>query len=225
MLASIEATNTVRCVVFGSGGHARVVIETLLAENHAIPFAILDPDKRLWGTTVLDVPVLGGDDLVDALMQKESVTHFAIGVGSVGNPAARIRLFNFAISRHLQPVTVTHPSAAISPTAIIGSGSQILSGAIVSTGSRIGKNVIVNSGAIVDHDCFIADHAHIATGARLCGGVVVEEASHIGAGATVLQCVKIGRSCVVGAGAVVTRDVTKGATVVGVPASPIARRT
>jgi UDP-perosamine 4-acetyltransferase len=75
----------------------------------------------------------------------------------------------------------------------------------------------------VEHDAVIEDHAHVATGARLCGGVRVGVGAHVGAGATVLQGVTVGNDAVVGAGAVVLRDVAPDTTVVGVPARAVTR--
>jgi acetyltransferase-like isoleucine patch superfamily enzyme len=76
----------------------------------------------------------------------------------------------------------------------------------------------VNTGAVVEHDCHLEDHVHIATGARLGGGVTVREQSFIGMGASIRHGITIGARAIVGAGAVVVKDVCDGVTVVGVPA-------
>jgi acetyltransferase-like isoleucine patch superfamily enzyme len=70
----------------------------------------------------------------------------------------------------------------------------------------------------VDHDCIIGDHAHIAPGVTLSGGVIVGERTHIGTGATVIQGIHIGESSLVGAGALILKDVPQSVTVMGVPA-------
>jgi len=63
---------------------------------------------------------------------------------------------------------------------------------------------------------------HIATGARLTGGVQVDSRAHIGAGAVVRQLIRIGEGAVVAAGAVVIRDVAPHTVVAGVPARELA---
>ena len=50
-------------IVLGAGGHAKVLIDALLASS-AVITGIVDPDLTLTGTKTLGVPVLGGDDVV-----------------------------------------------------------------------------------------------------------------------------------------------------------------
>ncbi|MCC7449920.1 MAG: NeuD/PglB/VioB family sugar acetyltransferase [Anaerolineae bacterium] len=209
-----------RCVILGGGGHARVLIDTLHVSGAAIPFAILDADATRWGTEMFCVPIVGGDDRLPDVI-RQGADCFTVGLGSVGNTRPRQKLFELGLSYNLEPLTIIHPTAVLSPRAQIGAGSHVLPCAIVNAGAIIGQNVIVNSGAIVEHDCVLADHIHIATGATLASTVHIGTGAHIGAGAVVRQCITIGEGAVVGAGAVVVKDVPPYITVVGVPAHPL----
>jgi sugar O-acyltransferase (sialic acid O-acetyltransferase NeuD family) len=210
------------CVILGAGGHARVLLDILLGAGGVRVDGLLDPDRRLWGTTSFGVPILGGDELIPELASR-GVGSFVVGVGGVGDNRPRQRLFDVAIAQRLQPLTVIHSAAVYSPRAVIGAGCQLLPGSIVNTGATLGVNVIVNCGAIVEHDCQIGDHAHVASGARMASAVRVGAGAHVGAGATIRQGIAIGAGAIVGAGAVVVKDVSPGQTVVGVPARPVAR--
>ena len=209
-----------RCVVLGGGGHALVLIDSIRESGLAKIEGALDADTSRHGQKILEVPILGGDDLLGGLAAA-GVTHFAVGLGGVGDNRPRERLFELGCSCRLIPLTVRHPSAVVSRWANIGVGCQLLPGSIVNAGAALGKNVIVNSGAIVEHDCIIGEHAHIATGARLASTVWVGSGAHVGAGATVRQRIRIGEGAIVGAGAVVVKDVDPGVVVAGVPARPI----
>ena len=217
------------CVILGSGGHGKVLLDTIRLSRAAEVIAILDRDEQKWGEALLGVQVLGGDSKLGKL-KRSGVTCFAVGIGSVGDNAPRMRLFRLGVARGLKALTVVHPRAIISSEAEIGAGCQLLAGCIVNAGARLGRNVLVNSGAIVEHDVKVLEHAHVASGARLAGGVVVGKLAFVGAGATVKQGVRIGEGAVVGAGTVVLRDVPKWAVVVGVPgrilrgASPAERK-
>ncbi|MGD8562736.1 MAG: NeuD/PglB/VioB family sugar acetyltransferase [Desulfarculaceae bacterium] len=205
------------CVVLGGGGHARVVMDAIMAEGAANIMAVLDPNPDLWNKRIMGVPVAGGDDLLEELAQK-GADSFVVGLGSVGDARPRQRLFQTAAALGLTPLKVVHPAAVISKWAETGPGTVALAGGIVNTGARLGSNVIVNTGALVEHDCLVGDHAHLATGCRLAGGVKVGEGAHIGAGAVVREAVSIGAGALVGAGAVVIDEVAPGAKVAGVPA-------
>ena len=205
------------CVVLGGGGHARVVLDCLLGSGVAAPFAMLDSNASLWGTTVLGVPILGGDERLEELKGR-GVTHFVVGVGSVGDNRSRARLFDKAVGCGLEPLIIRHPSSICSTWAGVGAGSVLFPGAVVNAGASLGKNVIVNSGAIVEHDCRVGDHGHVASRACLCSTVSIGDYAHIGAGATVRQCLAIGAGAIVAAGAVVIREVPAWTVVGGVPA-------
>lgn len=209
-----------RCVILGGGGHARLIIDCLKESGAAVPMAVLDSDRALWGKDLLGVPVKGGDDLL-AAMAKTKGLRFVVGLGGVGDNGPRARLFALGLSRGLKPLTVIHPSAVLSRSAVVGEGSVLAPGAIVNAAAVLGRNVIVNSGAIVEHDCVVRDHAHVATGAVLASTVRVGAGAHIGAGAVVRQGLTIGEDAVVAAGAAVVKDVAPRSVVGGVPARPL----
>jgi sugar O-acyltransferase (sialic acid O-acetyltransferase NeuD family) len=206
-------TNKPRCIILGNGGHAHVLIDALRLSDAAEIAGVLDMN----GQGILDIPNLGDDSLLPTMKEK-GITHFVVGVGSVGLPDTRIRLYNIAKAYDLSPLTIIHPQAICSPYARIEEGSQILAAAIINIFASLGENVIINTGAIVEHDCVVENHVHIATGALLCGGVHVGAHSHIGAGAVIRQSIEIGENVIVGAGAVVVKDVPSNTTVVGNPA-------
>ena len=76
-------------------------------------------------------------------------------------------MFDNLLRHHFEVLTVISDTAIVSPSAVVGVGSVVCPGAIVAAGARIGRNVIVNTGAIVEHDCEVADHVHVASGAIL----------------------------------------------------------
>jgi UDP-perosamine 4-acetyltransferase len=214
-MALAQASSKV--IGLGAGGHAKVLIEILLAMGTVEIAGLLDIDPRLWKSKQLGIPVLGSDELLPRLFEN-GIRQVFIGVGSTGESNLRRNLF--AKAQHLGFVVIPciHPSTVVSPSAVIGVGPNIMAGAVINASARIGANVIINTGAIVEHDCLVEDHSHIAPGACLGSAVTVGEGAHIGIGASVRQCIRIGRNSVVGAGAVVVSDVPDDTIVVGVPA-------
>lgn len=201
-------------IVLGGGGHAKVVIDTLLAAHQDV-LGFTNPSDEV--TSVLGVERVGDDDALGRYAVGEVA--LAIGLGSVGSSDRRRELFlRFSAQSYSFP-PVVHPSAVVASSVSLGSGVQVLAGAVVQAGCCIHDNVIVNTRSSVDHDCSIGAHAHVAPGVTLSGGVTVGEGAHIGTGASVIQGVTIGARSMVGAGAAVVRDVSVGSTVIGVPAN------
>lgn len=202
-------------IVLGAGGHARVLIDALLAASAPVA-GVVDPDPALSGTSVLGVPVLGGDAAVGNYAPSE--IRLVNGVGSVGLPALRQKLYERFSALGYQFASVIHPSAVVARDVELAAGVQIMAGAVLQTGCRIGVNSIVNTRASVDHDCSVGAHVHIAPGVTLSGGVQLGNCVHIGTGATLIQGVCVGPHCLIAAGAVVVGDLSAGARVRGVPA-------
>lgn len=206
-----------RFVVWGAGGHGRVVADLVRACGCEV-VGFVDADAAKVGTDVSGIPVVMAEADLSELIGSgrplpEGADAIALGIGD--NVVREARLAT--IPSHRLP-TLVHPSAVVSPSAIIGVGSVVLAGSIVNAGARIGSGVIVNTGGIVEHDCILGDGAHVSPGAVLAGGVRVEPRAWIGAGATIIPGVRVGADAVIGAGAAVTRDVPDACTVVGVPA-------
>jgi UDP-perosamine 4-acetyltransferase len=190
----------IRIIGVGAGGHAKVLVDALRLQGGFDIAGLTDTNPALWGTTVLDVPVLGGDDVLRSDLRAKGITGFFIGVGSVGDSSVRRGLFQQMVNLGFAPVSIIHPAATIAASVTLGPGAMVLAGAVINPATTIGANVIVNTAAVVEHDSAVGDHVHIATGAKLASTV------HVGPGAHV------------GAGAVVVKDVPAGAVVVGVPA-------
>lgn len=207
-------------LILGGGGHAKVLVEALLAGG-AVIAGIVDPDPELQTKTVLGVPVIGDDETVGEY--PGDAIRLVNGIGSVGLPKARKAIFERFLALGFNFASVTHPSAVVASDALLEEGAQIMAGAVIQPGCRIGRNAIVNTRVCVDHDCVIGEHVHLAPGVTLSGAVTVGAGCHLGTGATVIQGINIGAGSVVGAGAVVTKDVSAGVTVVGVPARVVVR--
>ena len=118
-------------------------------------------------------------------------------------------------------LTLIHPAAFVSPSASVADGVFVGPGAVVHTGANLGLGAIINSNATVEHHARIADFAHIGPAAALCGQAAIGANTLVGLGARVMHCTTVGEDATVGAGAVVTKDVSAGATVVGIPAKPL----
>ena len=198
-------TNHNPICLYGASGHAKVIIDLACACNITIR-CLIDDNTAIH--TLQGIPVI--HTIADL--------HLPIII-SIGDNLTRRRIAE-AIDCPIAPPLI-HPTACVSPSAVIGSGTVIMAGAVVQAGAHIGSHCIINTGATVDHDCNIGDFVHISPGATLCGAVTIGQGTHIGAGATIIQCRTIGQWSTIGAGAAVISDIPSHTTAVGVPATPL----
>jgi sugar O-acyltransferase (sialic acid O-acetyltransferase NeuD family) len=218
-LSETDAMRDRPLIVIGGGGHAKVLVSTILLQRRAIlGYVDINPLMQ----ELLGIPKLGDDD--EVFNHAPDQVQLINGVGSGHSTIRRQGVYERFVGKGYIFTTLIHLSAVISPHAEIRQGVQVMAGAIVQPGTRLEDDVIVNTRASVDHDCVIDAHAHIAPGVTLSGDVHIGRGAHIGAGATIIQGIRVGAASVVGAGAVVVKDVPDGVTVAGVPAELLTHR-
>jgi sugar O-acyltransferase (sialic acid O-acetyltransferase NeuD family) len=209
----------VRVVVYGSrpDGHARVVIEVLLAGGNFDVVGLIDDQPGNAGRRIGELSVIGSRTDLPAL-SREGVEGVLLGFGAA---AGRSAIVDAVQGAGLALPVLVHPSAHVQASAALAPGVQVLPNASIGPGARLGRGVLVNTGAIVEHDVAVADCAVIDPGAVLAGRAIVGESVEVGSGAVVLPDISVGARAVIGAGAVVARQVLEGQTVAGVPARPL----
>lgn len=186
-------------VVYGAGGHGKVIVDALRSGRIWNPAYVVDDDPERQGSLLGGLPVRAPSAIRDQLL-----------VVAIGLNQDRLAVASRYRGRL---ATVAHRTACIAPGVEIGEGTVVLAAAVVNTGARIGANAIVNTAATVDHDCEIEDGVHVAPGCHLCGSVRVGAGSLLGVGTVVTPGVRIGRNVLVAAGGRITRDVPDGAIV------------
>ncbi len=194
-------------ILYGAGGHAHVVSESLDSSGKIVR-GIIDDDQKIELFEKLNVHHGYSPNFMDA-------EELIIAIGS-----NKTRYSLSEIISHAYGICID-ASSYFSRSAKIGLGSVLLAKSVIQSQSKVGKHVIVNTGAIVEHNCEIDDFAHIGPGSVVCGGVMVGKGVFIGANATILPGITIGDWAIIGAGSVVLKNVRRGEKVAGNPAKTI----
>ena len=207
-------------VILGAGGFARETYWVFLDDNLETRkwnvLGFIDDNASLHGTTLCDLPVLGGFDW----LSKNARSDWRAICG-VGNPRTRKLLAEHAAALGLEFCTAIHPSARLSRWVEIGPGTIITAGNVLTTQIKLEPHVLLNLDCTVGHDTIIGRYCNINPGCHISGSVRLGEGVDLGTGAVVLQGKTIGDWSVIGAGAVVTSDIPPQVTAVGVPCKVI----
>lgn len=202
-------------LIFGAGGHGKVVAETARAIGSWNEIMFVD-DAHPQSIFVDGYRVVG--DFSSAWSAESKHREVIV---AIGDNRKRYDLTIQLQQSGFSLVTLIHPAAVVAQSAQIGSGTVIFAQAVVQAAARIGRAVIVNTAATVDHDGVIGDGVHLSPGVNLGGKVMVGDYSWLGVGATVINGLTVGRGVMVGAGACVIDNLPDGVTAVGVPACPV----
>jgi sugar O-acyltransferase (sialic acid O-acetyltransferase NeuD family) len=192
-------------IIYGGGGHGKALIDLvrILRVYHIV--GILD-DGIPSGETIMDLPVLGGEEVLPTLFD-QGVRLAINAVGGIGDLTVREKVFRKLAQAGFSSPAVVHPTSFIEPSASLSPGVQIFPHAYIGSQASIGFGCIINTNAILSHDCILNDLANISPGAVLAGEVQIGAGVLVGMGATINLQVKIGAGARIGNGATVKEDV------------------
>ncbi|WP_295122160.1 NeuD/PglB/VioB family sugar acetyltransferase [uncultured Leifsonia sp.] len=204
-------------VLIGASGLAREVMAMRRVGTRVI--GVLDDDTALHGHTIGGVEVFGGLELAAGLPGE-----FAVCVGA-GAGRRRIvqRLASMGIGPERFP-TLVDEAAHLSDNSLVGVGSIILAGCVLTADVVVGRHVVLMPNCTLTHDDIVDDYATFAAGVAVGGVARIGEAAYLGMNASVRQHVSIGAGATIGMGAVVLSDVPGGQTWAGVPARELGVR-
>lgn len=201
--------------IIGAGGFGREVLQYCLDAvavgwPHRVVGFIDDRSDVLQQFDVI-VPVVGG--LAD--VGRVDAQAFII---AIGDPILRRRMADVVDEIGGVLVSLIHPTAYVSPTAQIGSGTLLCPYSLIAANSTLGSNVAVNVFASVGHDARVGEHCVISSYSAVTGAVSLGSESFLGTHCTITPGRTIGRRSKVSAGSTVTRDAPAGSLLVGNPA-------
>ena len=203
-------------LIYGAGGLGREVLSLVRSFDKFEVIGFLD-DNVPKGALVKGVKVVGGRE---ALHSADSPLNLVLALGDPGKKA--LLAGKIPASKVNYPV-IQHPSVILQETTtiMIGAGSILCAGCVLTTDIEIGSHVLLNLNCTLGHDTRIGDFSSVMPGVNIAGEVKIGRSVLIGSGANILNRVNIGDTSKVGMGSVVIHDVDPGITVAGVPAKQI----
>lgn len=198
-------------ILYGGGGHGKTLIELVRAAGGLHWAGIIDEHLPA-GARILEVPVLGGPELLPEL--RSQGIHLAVnGVGGIGHPQVRQRVFEQLRQAGFDFPPVVHPTAWIESSAELADGVQVLAQSYVGSSAQIGFGTVINAGVVVSHDCLTGQVVNLSPGAMLAGGVHLEEFVQVGMAATINLGLHVGARARIGNSATVKENVPAGTVI------------
>src|SRR5689334_10224223 len=116
-----------RLVIWGAGGHGKVILDIACATGRFQDIAFLD-DYR----ATID-PLFDSYPVIDPREEQKTFKGSAVVV-AVGNNRARAECLGRAIEYGLCATTLLHPTAVVAPSTTIGQGTVVMPGVIINAG-------------------------------------------------------------------------------------------
>lgn len=195
--------------IFGCGGHARSIINSLKNNCHIV---LVDPNCGE-GEKILGCETLKNEIFFSSMANTEF--NFIVGIG---DNAQRKKMYERALSVGGKPINVCAESAVTGLDYSMTEGIFLAEKAYLGPQALVGCDSIINTGAVIEHETRIGEHTHIAPGATVCGRCSIGNNVFLGAGSTVIDKTNIADDVIIGAGSVVTKDILEKGTYAGCPA-------
>lgn len=206
-----------KLVIIGAGGFGREVAWLVERINRVKPtwelVGFVDDNDSLAGQTIGGYPVVGNNSWLTA----NGTDVFAVcAIGS-----SKIRKKVIEKLPDLRYATLIDPSVDLTGRIVIGEGSIICAGSILTVDITLGSHVIVNLDCTIGHDAILQSFVTLYPSVNISGYTILSEGVEMGTGSQIIQNINIGKGTIVGAGAVVIRELPGNCTAVGSPAKPI----
>ncbi len=163
-----------KLLILGAGGYGKTVADTAHQTGGYEEIAFLDDAKA-------GMPGVLGKCEEFLLFAHEDTEMYP----AFGNNAVRMAWIEKLEKQNVTVATLVHPTAYVSPMAVLAAGVAVLPKAVVNTGCTVEAGCIVNIGGLVDHDTILERGSHVAPGAivkaenRIPAGMKVESGTVI----------------------------------------------
>jgi len=214
-------------IIFGAGGLAREVYETVKQINASspqplyVPIAFADKFAREI-STLNGLPVVSDETELRKMVERNPDICAAV---ATGDPKIKMRMVDEALGFGIKNYpALKHPSAIVGDFVDLGRGAIICAGCVLTCNIKVGEFVYLNLCCTVGHDAVIGDYVNVSPGANISGSVKIGNGANISTNAAVIQGIVIGENSILGAGACAVRDIPPNVTAVGVPAKPLQKK-
>ena len=200
-----------RVLLIGGGQGAQQVMEIFAARGDRTAVGIVDDDDARWGSSVDDVPVVGGAERLEQLFAAGT---FDSAIVAISTSIAARRKFRALLRRLEIPMTnAIDPTARIARDVRMGGGNVVCAFCHFGAGTVIGDNNFISAYNSLDHHNVLGSDGSTGPGCMTSGDVRLGDGVRLGTGIFVEPHVVLGDDVRVASGAIITSSVPAGHTV------------
>ncbi|WP_411348131.1 acetyltransferase [Paenibacillus sp. WLX2291] len=199
-----------RYILYGAGGHAKVILDIIFASGNTVIGFI---DDFFEDTQWNGIPYLGNGQSIDTVINQYPDTHFLVAIGNNRMRKAIVQRLHHLVSWG----KIIHPSAVIGSDVYIGEGTVVMPNVVINANTKIGKHSIINTAATVDHDNNLGDFVHLSPGVHTAGEVCIGNSTHVGINASIIPGITVGAHSIIGAASCILENIPDYVTAVGCP--------
>lgn len=192
-------------LILGGQGGAKMCIDAIRSKNEYEIIGIVDPELKV-GDLVLDVPILGGENLLKYFIEK-GVDKIVVSFSSLKNLSFRLKKIEMLKSIGFRFPNIFHSGANIEPSCTFGEGNIILASSIIGSCCEIGNFNYINTGAIICHDAIVGDNNHFAPNSVIAGRVKVMNNNLFGINVSTFYDITIGSNVIINNGVSVNNNI------------------
>jgi len=208
-----------KILIFGAGGHSRVVADIILKQGEYKIFGFIDNNVPI-GTKIMGSKVLGNDSGLAQILKDNDIHEGVIAIGdNYLRKKVAEKILNYKSDFNF--INCIHPYASIALDVKIGSGNVFMAGSIVNSSTKIGSHCIFNTNSSIDHDNNIENFVSLAPNSTTGGNVNIGDLTSIGMSANILENISVKSNCLIGANSLINKDTRSFSVYFGSPAKYI----
>lgn len=193
-----------KIIIVGAGGHAAELTDYLNYTNNIKRLyeimGYIDDDKNIYSQYKYDSAYLG--DIKNHEVKKDAKYLLAIA-----NLKYRRNIAAALLTKGAKFISFIHPTAIISPSAIIDEGTVVSHNSSVGPNAKIGKFNLLNSRCTIGHDTTIGEFNFISPQTAISGHTKIGNDNLFGTNSATIPSISVGNNNTIAAGMVIFKDV------------------